>query len=265
MNKYNGELMTAKDIALETWRLISRYYDNGVEVEKKPEDGSPVTLADKIANKFILEKLDGLFPDDGVISEEEETKIRGKRRWYIDPIDGTKGFIKRNGHFAIHIGFCEDEKPTLGVVYAPSTGEIYYGVVGQGAWRENARGKIALKVRDLMRKKKVAVVNGDDPPEELIPVYRELGVTEFHNSGGEGLRLMKLAENIVDIRINENPNGLSTWDLCAPHAIFEAAGGFVRYLDGEIINYIGQRRMGRRYVATNSEGLMRKVVSLKLG
>ncbi len=76
---------------------------------------------------------------------------------------------------------------------------------------------------------------------------------------------MKLAENIADIRINENPYGLSSWDLCAPHAIFEAAGGIVRYLNGETVKYTGQRGMGRRYVATNSEGLIEKVISLNLG
>ncbi len=151
MNSFNKELAAAKEMTTGAWQLISKYYDHGVEVEDKP-DKSPVTLADRIANNFILDKLDELFPDDGVISEERETRIRGKRRWYIDPIDGTKGFIKRNGHFAIHVGFCEDDKPNVGVVYWPVTGDMYFGVAGEGAWRENARGRINLKVSDLKRK-----------------------------------------------------------------------------------------------------------------
>ena len=98
-NNYQKELRIAKGIALMTWQTIAHLYDERLDVDIKG-DGSPVTIADKTANKLIIEGLRKFFPEDRIVSEEDKNIILGKRTWYIDPIDGTQGFIKRNGRNA---------------------------------------------------------------------------------------------------------------------------------------------------------------------
>ncbi len=260
INGYTKELITAKNIALQTWQLISSYYDKGLKIEKK-EDGSPVTQADKLANRFIIDKITEIFPNDSIVSEEDFPIIKNNRTWYIDPIDGTKGFIKRNGHFAIHIGFCENDQPTLGIVYWPVVNDLYYGIISQGAWRENSRGIIELKNKKIIKDYLIATTNGDSPTEELKEIFKKLNVKEFHNSGSEGLRLMKIAENRSDIRISEKI-GTNTWDLCAPHAIFKAAGGEILFMDGNKISYNKQRMLNKRYIASYDKNLLMKSIEL---
>lgn len=261
--KFKDELETAKRIALEVWPKIAPIYDAPIEFEDKA-DGTPVTKADKLSNRFIVEEIRKKFPNDSIVSEEEKAVVNGRRTWYIDPIDGTKGFIKHNGHFAIHIGFCEGKEPSIGVVYWPVAGEMYLGVVGEGAWRENSRGRIELKVRP-MREGLVAMVNGDTSPAWLAPILSELGVKSIQNSGSEGLRLVKIAENIADMRICESERGSSTWDLCAPQAVVAAAGGIFGYTDGTSIEYTGQGRMGKPYFVANSRGLADKILGITAG
>ncbi len=260
MKTYDKEVRVAKDLGLRAWNAIAPIYDQIVQFERKG-DGSPVTQADKRSNQLIVRGLTEAFPLDSIVSEEEGVETRGDRAWYIDPIDGTKGFIKRNGHFAIHIGLCENQTPVCGVVYWPVAQEMYLGVVGDGAWRENSRGIFTL---DASRNKRienlVASSNGDFPTKELESTFRALGVTEYQNTGSEGLRLLKIAEGIADIRMSEYEKGASTWDVCAPQAIVEAAGGTVRNLDGSKIIYHLQGRMSQRYVAAKNEELVRKAI-----
>lgn len=253
------EYLEARRIALETWTLIAPFYDAQVDPEIKA-DGSPVTIADKTANEYILSELRKTFPKDTIVSEEAENEIRGKRSWHIDPIDGTKGFIKRNGHFAIHIGFCEGNVPTLGVVYAPAQGEMYFGGKGHGAWRENARGIVELRVNPLPEKGLVAVVNGDNPPEKIQRLLREVGVEAYHNSGSEGLRLMKIAEGRSYLRVSEKEYMLKSWDMCAPQAIVEGAGGIFSHMDGKPIHYDETGNVGTRYVVTTDKRLHQRVL-----
>ena len=195
------------------------------------------------------------------MSEEDLPILNGGRTWYIDPIDGTKGFIKRNGQFAIHIGFCVESTPTLGVVYWPVTQDLYYGSIDSGSFRDNPRGKLELKFVDSNRTNLIASTNGDNPYNDLKPVFEKLRIKEFHNCGSDGLRLMKLAENRADIRISEYL-GTNTWDLCAPQAILESMGGYVHYIDGKPIIYKGQSVLGKRYISTFSQELMDKAVEL---
>lgn len=260
MKNYTTELRTAKDIAYETWQKVAHFYDQPINVETKA-DGSPVTVADKTANRHIIEQLQLAFPNDSIVSEEEATISGGERTWYVDPIDGTKGFIKRNGHFAVQIGLCDSGSPVIGVVYAAALGDMYSGIVGQGAWRDNQRGKLELIISDAKQEKLIASANGDYPEQELASLFEKANVSIFYNCGSEGLRLMKLAENRANLRIFENPNGPSSWDLCGPHAIFVAAGGTLNYIDGSRIIYTQQRKFGKRYAAASTSELMHKIVN----
>lgn len=260
MKTYEQEIRVAKNLALEAWHAIAPLYDRIIDVERKG-DGSPVTQADKRSNEIITRGLELAFPSDSIVSEEDSTIPKGNRAWYVDPIDGTKGFIKRNGHFAIHIGLCENKSPICGVVYWPVAQEMYTGIVGNGAWRENSRGIFTLdtsknkRIEDL-----VASSNGDFPEKDLRSTFEGIGVKCYQNTGSEGLRLMKIAEGIADIRIGEYELGTNSWDLCAPHAIVEAAGGVVKNIDGSRIVYNLQGRLGQRYLAAKSESLALKAI-----
>src|SRR3989344_1258457 len=258
--KFDHELSVAKRIALQTWDKIAHYYDT-IITPKIKLDGTHVTEADTFANRFIVENLQESFPNDSIVSEEEKSVLKGKRTWYVDPIDGTNGFYRRNGQFAIHMGLCEGEHPVMGVVYWPVTGDLYWGIVGQEAYRENSRGSIELRVRRNGQKELTASVSDREIPSDVNNLLIRLGVTAKNNSGSEGLRLMKIAENLADLRITEKEGIISTWDVCAPHAILKAAGGDIRYLDGSPLKYHGQRALGRRYAAVNNVRLLNKIIS----
>ena len=254
--KYEKELLTAIELAQRAGELVMKYHDSeNIGIETKP-DNTPVTLADKASNKLILEGLRKAFPLDGIVSEEME-KIDGKRIWYIDPIDGTKGFIRKNGDFAIHIGLVEDKNPVLGVVYKPLTKEYFYGVKDFGAYKvENG---VARKVEVNEEKVEMRLlVSYDYEKYGAVEQIAKLNPTKIIKKGSEGLRLMNIVENIGDLRVTENANMCNTWDLCAPHAIVEAAGGIVEFLDGTRIEYFGQGKLGKMYLA----GKNREIVEI---
>lgn len=258
---YDYELKIAKDAAIEAWQKIAHFYDVPIAVEIKA-DGSPVTLADKTASHLIIASLQKAFPLDSIISEEDAPIIKGQRTWYIDPIDGTKGFIKRNAKFGVHIGLCEQDRPVAGIVYWAVAGEMYSGATGRGAWRENARGILELKTARSSSNELIASVKGDTVPKDLAKLYGRLGIKEFVDCGGGGVGMMKIAENRANIRISDNHSGASTWDTCAPQAIIEAAGGVMQYLDGSPLLYHRQGKLGKRYMIATNADLANKTVEI---
>lgn len=251
---YEKELQTAVNLAQKAGELIMKYHDmNDVGVESKA-DNTPVTIADKESNKLILAGLRKTFPLDTIVSEEEE-KFEGKsseRTWYVDPIDGTKGFIRKNGDFAVHIGFVENGSPVLGIVYKPLTKEYYYGIKGVGAYKVSNEDVQELRMTQEGLNLRLMVSYGYDEKIDVADLIARLKPTEIIKSGSEGLRLMRLVENNADLRITERADMVSTWDLCAPHAVVEAAGGVVEFLDGSKIDYVGQGKIGKRYIAARS-------------
>lgn len=269
MRNYEKELSVAMNLAAKAGKEILKIYYGDMETMIK-EDKTPVTNADILSNEIIVNGLQKAFPSDGIVSEELDD-IAGGRTWYVDPIDGTKGFICRTDQFAIHIGLVEDEDPVLGIVYKPTTGECYYATKERGAYRSNPDGS-----------KKELHLNGDGfNPEDIsivinnsfltqnfgTEVLKELKPRSYLISGSEGLRIMKVAENIGDLHVSNNRYACNTWDLCAPQAIVEGAGAYTSYIDGNPLKYHGQRKMGKHFVVARNEELakfaakgMRKVI-----
>ena len=247
----NTELETVMRLAQRAGKEIMSQYGLQKKIELK-EDNTPVTEADKAANRIILEGLVDVFPHDGIISEEMET-ITGDRSWYVDPLDGTKGFINRTDQFAIHIGLAIDAKPVFGLIYKPTTGEAYYGIEDEGAFYRGLGHKVPLHINRENPDRRIAVVGisfTDD--EDGRDIMKKLTPTSILHSGSEGLRIMKLVENIGDLHLT-NKNRLGTWDVCAPQAILEAAGGVIVGTDGKPIEYVGQRKVGRDIYVTRTE------------
>src|SRR3989338_6114470 len=256
MTNYDQELRTAICLAEQAAVEVTRFYYGTVEQRLK-DDGTPVTQADVRANEIIQQGLHRAFPRDGIVSEELED-IVGERTWYIDPIDGTRGFIERSDQFAIHIGLAVEHVPVLGIVYKPTTGEYYWGIKGEGARRVSPHGheKGMVVTSDYDLKALKLIVDKDfltqNPGAAFI---KHVNPERTSVSGSEGLRVMRVVENTADLHLTNKNNSCSTWDLCAPQAIVEAAGGYVSYLDESSIQYTGQRKLGKYFVIAKTEGL----------
>jgi len=253
MKNYKRELEVAQQLAVDAGKAILPIYYGAMDVITKA-DQTPVTNADVLANRIILDGIHKAFPLDGIVSEELET-VEGARCWYIDPIDGTRGFIEHTDQFAVHIGLAVEEKAVIGVVYKPVAGEMYFALKGEGAYRSspyNDPRKIQVQEHEILT---AAMDRGDSRSltyqalEQLLPIKRTI------ISGSEGLRIVKVAEGIADVHFAVNAEGCSTWDVCAPQAIAEEAGAYVNYTDGKQITYHGQRKLGKTFVVANSKTL----------
>ncbi len=254
---HQKELEVAQQLAVDAGKAVLPIYYGAMNVSWK-EDRTPVTDADVLANRIIQEGLLKAFPRDGVVSEELGT-VEGTRCWYIDPIDGTRGFIEHTDQFAVHIGLAVDTKVVLGIVYKPVTREMYYAVKDQGAYRSspyNHPQQICVQEHETLT---AAMDRGDSRSatynnlEKLLPIKRTI------ISGSEGLRITKVAEGIADVHFVVNPEGCSTWDVCAPQAIAEEAGAYVHYTDGQPITYHEQRKLGKTFVVANSKDLADRI------
>ncbi len=257
MTKYNQELTVALLAAQQASReILSFYYGEDDLATTIKGDNTPVTKADLRSNEIINSSLQHYFPCDGIVSEELAA-ISGRRTWYIDPIDGTRGFIERTDQFAIHIGLVEDEKPVFGLVYKPTTGEYFWGARDCGARRVSPAGiekvlSLSPSLSPDLSQLRFVVDKDFFYKEPGSSIINELKPRSLLTSGSEGLRLMKIAEGSADIHLINSNKSCSSWDLCAPQAIVEAAGGTVRYVDGNPLLYQHQQKLGKYFIAASS-------------
>ncbi|MDP3729080.1 MAG: 3'(2'),5'-bisphosphate nucleotidase CysQ [bacterium] len=253
------ELDVARRLAEQAGiRIMEGYFGAADKTKTIKEDGTPVTETDKAANELIVQGLHSVFPQDGIISEElaplEGLEALVNRVWYVDPLDGTSGFVYRSDQFAVHIGLAIDEEAVLGVVHKPTTGETYFGIKGQGAYLANRYRTERLRVSSSRNPESRVIVDKDtviDPTWK--DVFEGLQAKKIFTSGSEGLRIMKVAEGIANVHMNNGPQFCSTWDLCAPQIIATEAGAYFRTLDGSPMLYQKQGKIGKVYVFANNE------------
>lgn len=263
---YREEFFVAATLAQRAGEAIREIYYGRIIKEIKG-DGTPVTNADKKANEIIVNGLMERFPADGMVSEEMigeggiETLANKERVWYVDPLDGTRGFTERSDQFAVHIGLAVQERPVLGIVYKPLTREGYTAIRGDGAYRHHSRGngKIRLEINPASGQGLTIITDKDTLLADYCGTLRELlAPARIIMSGSEGLRIMKIAEGIGDLHFSGKPLRSSTWDLCAPQIIAEEAGAYVAYIDGTSITYQGQRELQNYFVVAGSKELGEK-------
>ncbi|KZK83177.1 3'(2'),5'-bisphosphate nucleotidase CysQ [Pseudovibrio sp. Ad13] len=227
--------------ALEAGQRILGIYGEDVQSKKKG-DGSPVTVADQLAEEIILKHLAVLCPHIPVIAEESmEAGVMpetGSCFILVDPLDGTKEFINRNGEFTVNIALIEKGKPTKGVIYAPATGELFWGEDNKGAFRADAKG---LECGDESQMSCKAVSD-----ELLVLASRSHRcektntlISKLENSSiiaaGSSLKFCRLAEGKADFYPRMGPT--MEWDTAAGQAILCAAGGSVIVEGGEPLEY----------------------------
>lgn len=221
-------------IAKEAGALIMEVYSDA-NFEKSIElkgDDSPLTKADTVANAHIVKELKRLYPEIPIISEEEknlpfEVRKNWSKCWVVDPLDGTKEFIKRNGEFTVNIALVEKNKPILGVIYVPVLDKLYFGEKGKGSFVQEANQEpTPIQCNSFQESDeglRFVCSRSHRTPE--VDEY----LSKFKNpetlSMGSSLKFMLVAEGKADIYPRLAPT--MEWDTCAAQAILEEAGGKV--------------------------------------
>ncbi len=210
-------------------KIIEIYNDSELsKVVDHKADNSPLTLADKASNKIIMEGLKTLDTDYPILSEEETHASYNERKnwttfWLVDPLDGTKEFINRNGEFTVNIALIENGKPILGIIYVPVTDVMYWGN-NKGAFVKRGSASIeSLKVNNSLNNR-IAVRSKSHASKEEEVVLEKYGVTNSI-SVGSSLKFCMVAEGKADVYYRHGPT--MEWDIGAGQAILEAAGGKV--------------------------------------
>ncbi|MGR0279104.1 3'(2'),5'-bisphosphate nucleotidase CysQ [Marinomonas dokdonensis] len=226
--------------------IMDIYQRSDLEIEHKSDD-SPVTAADLAAHKVILAGLERLTPDIPVLSEEGvvdfEERSQWSMLWVVDPLDGTKEFIKRNGEFSVNIALIENNAPIVGMVYLPTTSEGYFGVTRP--WQDLPLGAIkwqgdeyeAIKIRQPRDPIIVMTSRSHGPalPKDLKDTLKHTYEQVRELPKGSSIKGCRIAEGIADLHMRRGPT--SEWDTAAQQAIIEAAGGMLVTPKGKPFKY----------------------------
>ena len=240
---YDRELQLAVGLAREAGAAILQCYDKPIRVEQKEDasDFEPVTQADRTANELIVRAIRDEFPDDGILAEESvdtDHRLEKSRVWVIDPLDGTTGFIKHDGDFAVQIGLAVNGAPLLGVVYQPLPGVLYRAVQGGGSWIERAgftpeRGLVGNN-KDPQSMRLAASRSHRSP--RMDQVVNAFGFKEEVRRGSVGVKIGLIIEQQCDLYIHLSPR-TKQWDTCAPEIILRESGGRLTDLFGGRLRY----------------------------
>lgn len=227
-------------LAEQAGRAILAIYARASGQSAAKGDGSPVTTADHAADAILYDGLRALTPDWPVITEErapaEPMPTSDRPFWLVDPLDGTREFLDRNGEFAVSVGLIVEGRPALGVIHAPAVGITCWGIAGLGAWRRDGCGlarAIACRVRpagDAM----AAVSRRHGSDSALEEFLRGQGITG-KTACGSALKFCLVASGDVDVYPRFGPT--CEWDTAGGHAIVVAAGGDVSQPDGAALEY----------------------------
>ena len=239
------------DAAREAGEAILTVIRRGFEVEAK-RDASPVTEADRAAELVILAALAKAAPGVPVIAEEEVAAGRIPAHddifFLVDPLDGTKEFVRGGDDYTVNIGLVVGGLPQVGAVFAPATGRLHGGIAGEGAWLDEGRGREIVLVRP--RGSEIAAVASKSHLNQATVDYLEAAVgTCSRVSIGSSLKFCIVAEGKADIYPRLSPT--SEWDTAAGHAVLLGAGGRVDGPDGEPLRYGKPAFLNRAFVATS--------------
>jgi 3'(2'), 5'-bisphosphate nucleotidase len=226
-------------IARTAGAAIMQIYAGDFAVEHKDDD-SPLTAADLAAHRAIVDGLHVLTPQIPVLSEESAEQVawsvrrRWTRYWLVDPLDGTREFVKRNGEFTVNIALIEDGAPTLGVIFAPVLDEMFSAWRGGNAFMQTPQsGKIHISTRACAKPLVVAGSRSHADPR-MRSALEKIGAHELI-ALGSSLKFCRAAQGKVDLYIRYGPT--SEWDTAAGQCLLEQAGGAVIRLDGTRLAY----------------------------
>jgi 3'(2'), 5'-bisphosphate nucleotidase len=249
-----SKLLRAAASAAEVVMHVYADVDVGAML-KGPND--PVTRADKEANALLLELLAKDFPGVPIVAEESDPSTFGDFGQapcvlFVDPVDGTRDFIAKNGEFAVMLGFAEEGVATVGVVDCPALGEVYGAAVGRGAFRiaKGERVPIVVATQTDLAACRCAVsrFNRNKGVEAKLDA---LGVRELVPTGSAGVKGVRVASGDLDIYAHPSNGPVKLWDACAPEAIVRAAGGVWTDAQGRHFDYRGPVEQNLGTLAAN--------------
>lgn len=234
------ELKNAINAAKVAEKAILDVYNTPFEVEIK-EDNSPVTKADKMADEIIRDILSKAFPDDGFLTEESADtpeRLTKKRIWIVDPVDGTKEFVSRNGEFTTNIALCEDHEIVLGIINCPVKNTLFYAIKGQGAFRlEDGKDPVRIHVSSKL---------DGFLPLRSISFFRPSEARYMRSNAhhficeavptGAALKFARIAEGSADFFIRLS-GGTKEWDVAPGDLLVREAGGFMVEPSGAQFHY----------------------------
>jgi 3'(2'), 5'-bisphosphate nucleotidase len=243
--------------------IMEIYQRSDFGIVQKADD-SPVTAADLAAHNIIVAGLNKLTPNIPVLSEENVIPYQERKDWpllwVVDPLDGTKEFIKRNGEFSINIALVENHKSILGVVYLPVTQEGYFGVTGDWQdmekmavkWTEDDTQVLQIRVPKTPLIAMTSRSHGPNLPDSL----REILLEEFDHieeiAKGSSIKACRIAEGEADLHLRRGPT--CEWDTAASQAVVEAAGGVLMSFNGEPFRYNARESLlNGHFLVTGSE------------
>jgi 3'(2'), 5'-bisphosphate nucleotidase len=222
----------------EAGAAIMQVYDGAFAVQRK-DDNSPLTVADLESQRVILDGLKRLTPEIPVLSEESAQAPWSERRtwkelWVVDPLDGTREFVKRNGEFTVNIALVVDHEPLLGIVAAPAKGLLYWGAAGIGAFTRHTAAA-PQRIRTTAPQTPLRVVGSRSHASAATAGYLARLGPHVMDGIGSSLKFCLIAEGKADLYPRFGPT--SEWDTAAGQAVLEAAGGHVTLLDGHRLRY----------------------------
>lgn len=224
------------DLCRDAMQGIMRIYEHpaGIKYRRK-SDGSPLSDADLLANEIICKGLETLFSDVPIVSEELEHPPYEERRkmqklWMIDPIDGTHGFVNRNGDFTVNIALVEDQQPVLGVIGRPLTGEVFYAIAGNGAFVNNGKETRSLSALVFRKKdpKLKFVCSSNQDFSNLQSYFSKFDQPQISYRGGT-IKFLMVANG--EAHLYPSNRRINEWDTAAGQVLVEEAGGLVLRAD----------------------------------
>jgi 3'(2'), 5'-bisphosphate nucleotidase len=246
-----AELEAACDLAREAGRGILTHYDRvhagGAE--------ALVAAADRESSNFIVSSLRRLFPDDAILTEESKddvARLAKRRVWIVDPLDGSREFVARNGEFTVMIGLAVAGEPAVGVVFQPTTATLYGAARESGAFVERAGERTPLAVSALVNPEAmVLVVSRSHRDSRVNDVKTLLGLGNETVSGSVGLKIGMIAEQRCDLYVH--PTGhTKLWDTCGPQVILTEAGGVLTDCYGEPLRYDRRNFLNHRGIVASN-------------
>lgn len=241
------------EIVEEAAGVILPFWKSELEVVQKA-DASPVTEADRAGERLILQRLSERFPEIPVISEEHASVFGtpdaiGPRFFLVDPVDGTKAFVRGDAAFTVNIGLIEQTRPVAGAVCAPATGETWLTTT-RGAMKRRVGSKVLepVRVRPWPKGEAVALISHTMKEETAARLAAQYGF-DLRTPMDSSVKLCRIAEGAADIYPRHGPT--SEWDIAAGHAVLEAAGGSLTTPEGEPLAYgkAGERFLNGWFVA----------------
>jgi len=233
---------------------IMDVYRTDYDIQLKA-DFSPVTKADKNANTIIESGLQGIDNTIPILSEEGRDIAYNERKkwerfWLVDPLDGTKDFIKKNDEFTVNIALIEDKVPIFGVVYAPATDLLFWGSYNNGAWKKEAHNpveimRVAAKVDNTVQ----IAASRSHPSDKMTTFLKQFNKYEFHPIGSS-LKICLVSDGSVHLYPRLGPT--MEWDTAAAHAVLKSAGGeIVQYGTESPLQYNKKELINPQFIAGN--------------